>query len=598
MSEDNKRVDITASFLAPKTALNEQEKTPDPLQQRREVLYTYSDTVNNFKLFFQLMLASGFCRDRLLTHDNNDLSTVAGLNNFQTESLVFNTRFQAQPFAIVMCQSSDEVVMTYQLATRYNLPIRVRAGGHDHEGESSGNNVILIDVSGIKDIAYCEKTNIVTLGTGYRFYELTPILAQKDRMIAHGTCATVGLAGFIQGGGWGPWTRKHGMCCEDLVGATVVLGNGDLVEVSETENSELLWALRGGGGMSWGIVTQLRLKTFKLPAEIHRFELEWNQPQPQETDSEYNIPLPEQQYPTIELLKAWEAVIKSTQSRDLVGTNLKINALARKPVADEVLRLHHHSVMFGYWQGSEKALREFIDLWFSKVMPSKDNIRITAAGGRNSDDKYDHNLMGQWARNAIAQVSRYAGAGRGNTSLLEGTAFKPDYDAPAPHKITSKLVKKDGLSDAGYRQLLISLTSNLLKPENEHLGLFSYVTLGAITGQYYQKHPQGMSAIGVAFPYQQCLYTIQYQTWWNESIKNKIEFQDSDVFVDSNRAMDWISEARNIEIAGAGGAFISFKDASIATHVYFGDNYERLVGIKSKFSKDRFNHLRTRKTII
>ena len=601
MQKTTNLLNVGATFIESKAVSEDEEKTPDPMQQRREVLYVFSDIVNNFKLFFQEMLASGFARERLLTQDNHNISTVAGLNNFQTECLVFNTRFQAQPFAIAMCNSTEDVVCAYKTAIRYNLPIRVRAGGHDHEGESSGNNVVLIDVTQLKDYSYCKDSEVVTLGTGYRFYQLTPKLAEINRMIAHGTCATVGLAGFIQGGGWGPWTRKHGMCCEDLVGAKVVLGNGELVNVSETENSEILWALRGGGGMSWGIVTELQIKTFKLPTEIHRFEIEWNQPG--NTTVLNNCPTPELEYPTIAILTAWEAVIKSDQTSGLVGTNLKINALAVSPASlpcTDVATLHHHSTMFGYWDGTEVDLRAFIQQWFNSVSPGKANITISPASGSgfSGDEKYDHRLMGEWARNSISDVSRYAGGVPGQTALLQGVPFTPDYDAPAPHKITSKLVKHDGLTEAGYSDLLSTLTSDLLRPENEHLGLFSYVTLGAIVGDYYLDNPKGQSSIGVAFPYQPSLYTIQYQTWWNESIKDKVELQNNKVFVDSNRAMDWIDTARDARIDGAGGAFISFKDASVATHVYFGDNYEKLVHIKETYIKDQYNHFRTRKTII
>jgi hypothetical protein len=130
------------------------------------------------------------------------------------------------------------------------------------------------------------------------------------------------------------------------------------------------------------------------------------------------------------------------------------------------------------------------------------------------------------------------------------------------------------------------------------LGLFSYVTLGAIVGDFYQQHPTGKSSLGVAFPYQSSQYIIQHQTWWNEDIKNKVELQNNDVFVDTNRALDWIDTARESEIEGSYGAFISFKDPAIPTEVYFQHNYAKLMDIKKHFVRDHYNHLRTRKTII
>lgn len=602
MSQNN-LIDVSNQVVLKVGAEVEEDALQDPMQQRREVLSVFSDVYNNFKLFFEAMLAGGFDPNRLLSQSHNNKSNVKGLNTYQTESLIFNTRYQYHPFAIAMCESTEEVQQVYKNAIKYNLPVRVRAGGHDHAGECSGDNTILIDVTGIKDFSYDNQSEVATIGAGYRFYQLTPKLADLDRMIAHGTCATVGITGFIQGGGWGPWTRKQGMCCENLVGATVVLGDGEVIKVSEDENSNILWALRGGGGMSYGLVTQLKIKTFFLPPEIHRFTIKWNTPD--NNNLCCGCPMPSNLYPTIEILKTWENVIKSEDTTCLTGTNLKINALYSNENFDDkdIKSFYHHCVMYGYWTGTTKELEDFIDDKFKNVGGfSKDNVEIGPASGSkftDPDQKYDNALMGDWGRNSLVDVSRYSGNLPGQTVLLQGIPFAPDYDAPAPHKISSKLVGDSGLEKGiGYKQLLKTLTSNLLSPQNEQLGLFSYVTLGAIVGEYYQVNPFGTSALGVAFPYQSCQYTIQYQTWWNEDIKNKVELQNNEVFVDTNRALDWIDSARESEIEGTYGAFISFKDPAIPTEVYFQQNYDELMRIKKCYVKDDYNHLRTRKTII
>jgi hypothetical protein len=161
------------------------------------------------------------------------------------------------------------------------------------------------------------------------------------------------------------------------------------------------------------------------------------------------------------------------------------------------------------------------------------------------------------------------------------------------------LVEKQGLGPKGYEQLFRSLTSPLVLPENRGLGLFTYVTLGAIVGDYYRNNT--VKAENSAFPYKDKLYTIQYQTWWNESDKNhqySDPSQSKPVYENINRAMDWIDAARNFDIPNTSGAFISFKDIAIPTHVYFDKNYEKLKDIKKRFSKDPHNHFRTRKTII
>lgn len=567
---------------------HDQQEQDDPVRQRQQVLRVYAEFVSNAHQL-HAHLARYIKTERLLTEASKRHSSVPGLSAYRAESVIFNTRLSALPYLIALCENTEEVQRVYTAAKQYNLPVRVRAGGHDHAGECTGDNVVLIDVSRLKGFNYSEDTEEVRVGAGHRFYELTPELAKHDRMIAHGTCATVGLTGFIQGGGWGPWTRKYGMCCEHLVGATVILGSGDKVEVSESHNEHILWALRGGGGMSYGLVTELVIKTFPLPEVIHRFELEWNCPKP--ASDCYLSPDP--QHVTLDILKAWEQVIRSTHTSALLGTNLKINALPGTGDTD-VFQLHHHCVMYGYWEGSQEALEAFIAAEFAGVPPGA--IQIGPPEGSGTGDpnrKYNHALMGSWSRNSLADISRYLGQ-PGETGLLSGTPFAPDYDAPAPHKITSKLVGPDGLSQAGYRALLQTLTSDLLGPDNEQLGLFSYVTLGAIVGDYYARGHHKP----VAFPYQSCLYTIQYQVWWNETIEQKKELQDNGVYVDTNRAMDWIDRARATTIEGAYGAFISFKDPAIPTEVYFQQNYDKLVEIKQECIQDPYNHLRTRKTII
>lgn len=541
--------------------------------------------------------------------------------NYFAAAQVFNTRLQQNPLAIVYCENATHVSTAYDIAIRNEIPIRVRAGGHDHEGESSGTNVVTIDVSKMTAIELDPSTKIAKIGAGNRFNRLTAALAKKNFMIAHGTCATVCITGFTLGGGWGPWTRKMGMNCEHLKGATLILGDGSKVDVDEEPDGnvpELLWALRGGGGLSYGIVTELRIKTFDLPKELIRFELQWN-------SYTENGDYPGDFYSTYDILTAWEQVIQATDTLKLIGTNLKINA---RPATDhfDYLTISHNCSMYGYWEGKQDELEAFIIDKFPRVLPpviiigrpagsnyEHTEVFIKMSGAKEpfkqpenareaSGETYSaqafytdqNNLMSRWDRESFAKVKNQTSKG-----MLRGTPLPPDEDDPAPHKITSRLVEKQGLGPKGYEQLFRSLTSPLVLPENRGLGLFTYVTLGAIVGDYYRNNT--VKAENSAFPYKDKLYTIQYQTWWNESDKNhqySDPSQSKPVYENINRAMDWIDAARNFDIPNTSGAFISFKDIAIPTHVYFDKNYEKLKDIKKRFSKDPHNHFRTRKTII
>lgn len=500
----------------------------------------------------------------------------------------FNRRLQFHPFVVVYCESAEDVQKTYLTATKNFLPVRVRAGGHDHEGESNGTNTILMDVSKMDSI-HIDEDGIAHIGPGNRFIRLTTELANNKVMVPHGTCATVGISGFTLGGGWGPWTRSKGMCCEHLVGASIMLGDGEIIDVDvDPETKEvphLLWALRGGGGMSYGIVTEFRIQTFELPKKLIKFELEWNLYEAEDPDKIKPAQGDYSTYPTIDVLQAWEGAIRSTKTPKLIGTNLKVNG---KPAVEEpdfdANTVVHNCLMYGYWQGDRQSLRDFVDEYFEGVMPARE--QIDGEGGRGKD--YGQNLMSSWDRISYENIQL-------KMDGREPKPIPPDLDDPAPHKITSRLVEPQGLGEDGYEQFLRSMTSEHILPGNRGLGLFTYVTLGAIVGDFYNNRPIKLFS---AFPYKKMLYTIQYQCWWNEDKAEKQQGQENPVYDRSNRGLDWIEAGRKATIANTSGAFISFKDSSVPTSTYFAQNYEKLIQVKENYSRDPLNHFRTRKTII
>ncbi|WNJ19915.1 FAD-binding protein [Pontibacter sp. G13] len=535
-------------------------------------------------------------------------STAKQIITYNQACQIFNRRIQTKPLAIVYCQNKDDVAITFKKAKEFNLPIRVRSGGHDHEGECMGTNTIVIDMMGLDTLNeftanrdHVWPISVAEVGAGNRFIRLTAALAQNKVMIPHGTCATVAIPGFLMGGGWGPWTRKEGMCCEHLIGAEIVLGDGTIETVAmETltahadgrdvtllrkNKPELLWALKGGGGMSYGIVTKFFIQTFKLPDTLIKFELEWN---PYDTNQVLTGNLP-----TLKILTQWEQAINSASTPDLTGTNLKING---KPYTGsfDPESVVHNCLMYGYWEGknreqAETSLRAFIQQFFTDHGVKPADIRIDGIGGLG--DPYQFKL-GAWDRESFHHVQL-----RSQSNSSDPLPYPPDFDEPAPHKITSRLVDHNGLGDAGRAALLRSLTSELILAGNRSKGMFNYVTLGAIAGDFYRKMTSEQKEKS-AFPYKDKQYTIQYQTWWNLQLEEKEKLQDNPVYTRVNRALDWMEVCRDYDIPNTSGAFISFKDDSIPTKTYFAQSYKRLIEIKDEYSKDPDNHFRTRKTII
>ena len=533
---------------------------------------------------------------------------------------VFNTKFEFFPLAIILCSTDDHVRVGIEQARLQGIGLRARSGGHDHEGESSGDDILLLDLSLMNHVQVDHGSGIATIGPGIRFEQLTKKLADRNVMIPHGTCASVCIGGFSMGGGWGPWTRAYGMCCERIIGARMVLANGAIIEARVDGNDSekaLLWALKGGGGFSYGIVTELRIQTFELPAEMYRFSITWNN-NPNYPEDLTTATLPEENnepvqelIPTLQILSAWEQTILDTSSPEanqLLGTNLKIYARPPHPYESfDPDRIAHGCVMYGYWEGSRENLLTFINTIAERsgAQPGQFIFKIGEPAGR--DHGYPHeSLMNDWDRTSTheyrtlnqsrrALARNFLANAAGDT--LGAEPFKPDVEGKQAHQITSRLVNPGGLGRAGHIKLIESLTSRDIHEENLISKLYTYATLGAITGDFYQNRITEQEKEQSAFPYKEHLYTIQYQTWWGQSDDHGNSISNDHTRQYLNRALDWMQSCRDFDIPNTSGAFISFKDSSIATRTYFDKNYERLVEIKETHSQDPDNLFQTRKTI-
>jgi hypothetical protein len=177
-------------------------------------------------------------------------------------------RFAAiEPEAHVECATPGEVAEALAYAERSGLEVAVRSGGHCFAGRSSTTGLV-IDVTPMHGVAL--DGGVATVGAGTRLGALYDAL--EPYTIPAGCGPTVGIAGLVLGGGLGILGRAHGLTCDALLGAQVVLAGGRVVECDEDREPELFWALRGAGNGSLGVVTRLRLRTLRAP-EISAFEL-------------------------------------------------------------------------------------------------------------------------------------------------------------------------------------------------------------------------------------------------------------------------------------------------------------------------------------
>jgi FAD/FMN-containing dehydrogenase len=170
---------------------------------------------------------------------------------------------EMRPRLVVLCGSVSDVARTVAYAAATGDRVAPRGGGHCFAGRSSTDGIVL-DLSGLEHITVAAD-GIATIGAGARLGQVYAELHAYGRTLPAGCGPTVGITGLTLGGGIGLLGRKHGLTCDRLVGAQVVLADGRVVDCDHDHEPDLFWALRGAGGGQFGVVTALRFDTVPEP---------------------------------------------------------------------------------------------------------------------------------------------------------------------------------------------------------------------------------------------------------------------------------------------------------------------------------------------
>lgn len=171
----------------------------------------------------------------------------------------WNRAIEKYPLVIIYCYNNEDVINAIKWARVNSIEIRVRSGGHNYEGYSTGDNVVVIDISNLKEIHINEKNGLAKLGGGVQNREAYEAFAEFGYAFPGGGCPTVGVAGLILGGGWGYSSRYLGLASDSLIEAEMINYKGEKLILSKDENSDLFWAVRGSGGCNFGIITSMTL---------------------------------------------------------------------------------------------------------------------------------------------------------------------------------------------------------------------------------------------------------------------------------------------------------------------------------------------------
>ncbi len=175
------------------------------------------------------------------------------------------------PSAVAYVDGAHDVSTALAFARKYRLPVAARCGGHSYAGWSSGSGLVL-DVGKLNGVS--SSSGEATVGAGARLIDVYTGLADRGVTIPAGSCPTVGVTGLTLGGGIGVTGRAYGLTCDSLTGAEVVTADGTVRQVSASSDADLFWALRGGGGGNFGVVTSLSYRTHPA-AECSYAFLSW-----------------------------------------------------------------------------------------------------------------------------------------------------------------------------------------------------------------------------------------------------------------------------------------------------------------------------------
>ncbi|MET9224211.1 FAD-binding oxidoreductase [Lentzea sp. NPDC003310] len=187
---------------------------------------------------------------------------LAGDDGFAYQG--FNPVWDGQKPAAVARVASAADVQACVRAARGRVAIAARSGGHSYAGYSSPSGGLQVDVRGLAAVEVLPGDQ-VRIGSGAALGDVAKALVQSGRCLPTGTCPSVGVAGLTLGGGIGVLARRYGLTCDHLVSATVVTGTGRVVTASADQEPDLFWALRGGGGGNFGIVTEFVFATVPAP---------------------------------------------------------------------------------------------------------------------------------------------------------------------------------------------------------------------------------------------------------------------------------------------------------------------------------------------
>jgi FAD/FMN-containing dehydrogenase len=203
---------------------------------------------------------------------------------------LYNGMIDKRPRLMVRCVNAADVITAVNFARDHSLLLAIRGGGHNGPGLGSCDDGLVIDLSLMKSVRVDQTSRTVRVEPGCTSGDVDHATHAFGLAVPFGIVSTTGVSGLTLGGGSGYLTRKYGLTIDNLLEADVVLADGRLVTASTTQNPDLFWALRGGGG-NFGVVTSFLFQAHPV-STVYAGPIFWEATHAREVMSAYRDFLP------------------------------------------------------------------------------------------------------------------------------------------------------------------------------------------------------------------------------------------------------------------------------------------------------------------
>jgi FAD/FMN-containing dehydrogenase len=444
-----------------------------------------------------------------------------GKPSYDQARRLFEPRFDSvEPAGIAYCHTSADVATCLSFVRAFDMPVRVRCGGHSYAGWSTVAGGLVIDVSAINTVSFGDDGSgydTVTVGAGLDLIHFYAELAGRGLSVPGGSCPTVGIAGLTLGGGVGVLSRLFGLTSDNLLAVRLVTASGSVLDCDDGHDSDLYWACRGGGGGNFGVATSFTFRA-QYVDKLCVFFLSW--------------PWPD----AARVVHGWQAW--APHAPDRLWSNMHMSARFGGQPALSV---------GGTYAGSPNGLARHLDELYDRVgaKPSTESIRQEA---------YLNAMMLEAGCSDIPLYACHTGPD-GELSRVPSFAKSDFFTRP--------------LNSSGIRALLAGIER--LGGMKGAAGGLGSVALDACGGAMNKQSPEA-----TAFVHRNALFLAQYSTEWiSRGARRGVDNQ--------HRWLRAYHRSLRRHASGQAYQNYIDPDLADWRTAYYGANYERLTQVKAMY---------------